>query len=182
MSARSHVPVLLLLAALAACNDDQESSAARSPSLEPTAPRFTAASGGYQSKPLARATFTDPKDPMLTAKRHTGEWYVELKAKPALDVAVQTIDFPGGSASGWHSHPGPVFIQVVKGTLRFYEGDDPHCGYVEKTAPDGFLDLGEHAHIARNETADSAKTVVVYLAPAGAALRRDEPRPGNCAF
>jgi hypothetical protein len=51
-----------------------------------------------------------------------------------------------------------------------------------RTAGYGYLDVGEHAHIARNETAAPAQNIVTYFAPSGAALRIDEPRPGNCPF
>jgi hypothetical protein len=27
-------------------------------------------------------------------------------------------------------HPGPVLIQVVKGTVTFYEADDPSCSSI----------------------------------------------------
>jgi hypothetical protein len=66
--------------------------------------------------------------------------------------------------------------------MRFYEGDDPTCTPIEKTAGQGFLDKGEHAHMARNESGAPAQTVVTYLVPQGAALRNDQPRPGNCPF
>jgi hypothetical protein len=172
---------LVLLAAAAACSEGKDSASGRARAVEPTAPEFTAATGGYASKLLGRATFRDPKDPMLTVRR-TGDWYVEVKAKPALDVAVQTITFPAGSSSGWHSHPGPVFILVTKGTVRFYEGDDPTCTPVERSAGQGFLDRGEHAHIARNETGLVAETAVTVFAPEGAALKIDEAAPGNCPY
>jgi quercetin dioxygenase-like cupin family protein len=174
--------IVSLVAVIVACSDGKDAASTRAGALEPTSPAFTPSSGGYKSTPLARSTFSDPKDPMYMLKRKTGEWHLELKARPGLDVAVQTISFPAGSASGWHSHSGPVFIAIVKGTLRFYEGDDPSCGYVEKTAGQVVLDLGEHPHIARNESADEAQTMVTYLAPPGAPLRVDEPRPGNCPF
>jgi quercetin dioxygenase-like cupin family protein len=67
--------------------------------------------------------------------------------------AAHVLTHPGGH-SGWHSHPGPVFIQVVSGTMTF----------------------------ARNETNAPAVNLVTYFAPPGAALRNDEPRPGNCPF
>ena len=172
----------VLIAAAAACSESKDSNSGGTPGLEPTVPAFTAATGGYSSKLLGRATFTDPKDPMLTVKRITGDWHVEVKAKPALDVAVQTITFPAGSSSGWHSHPGPVFILVTKGTLRFYEGDDPTCTPVERSAGQGFLDRGEHAHIARNESGLAAETAVTVFAPRGAPLKTDEDAPGNCSF
>lgn len=172
---------LLLLAAATACRESQDTSSSGSRGLEPTAPAFTAATGGYSSKLLGRATFKDPKDPMLTVRR-TGAWYVEVKAKPSLDVAVQSITFPAGSSSGWHSHPGPVFILVTKGTVRFYEGDDPTCTPVERSVGQGFLDRGEHAHIARNETGLVAETAVTVFAPEGSGLKIDEEAPGNCPF
>jgi len=174
--------ILLLLAAVAACRDGQDSGAASARAQEPTAPAFAISGTATSSQLLGRATFSDPKDPMLSVKRLSGDWHVELKARPAVDVAVQSILFPPGSESGWHTHPGPVFIQVVKGTLRFYEGDDPHCAYEEKSAGQGFLDRGEHPHIARNESGVDAQTIVTYLAPQGAALRSNVPPPGNCPF
>jgi hypothetical protein len=66
--------------------------------------------------------------------------------------------------------------------MTFYESDDPDCKPVVKHAGEGFLDKGEHAHIARNESGATAINVVTYLVPPGAPLRIDEPSPGNCPF
>lgn len=134
---------------------------------------------GSQSVAIGRATFLEPFKVVREAR---GGWEVEVEAKPSLDVATQVITFAPGSYSGWHSHPGPVFISVVEGTMTFYESNDPTCAPIVRTAGQGYLDTGEHAHIARNETALPAKNVVTYLAPAGAALRNDEPDPGHCPF
>jgi len=137
---------------------------------------------GSSSTLLGRATFSDPNDENFKVKRITGDWHVEIKSKPALDMAVQSIVFQPGSYSGWHRHPGPVFIQVVSGTMTFYESDDPTCTPIVRTAGQGFLDKGEHAHIARNESTTPAQNIVTYFAPPGAALRIDAPSPGNCPF
>jgi hypothetical protein len=52
-----------------------------------------------------------------------------------------------------------------------------------RTAGQGYLDKGEHAHIARNETSAAAENVVTYFLPAGSGvLKYDEPKPGNCPF
>ena len=59
------------------------------------------------------------------ARRRRPIWEVEVEARPGLDVATQTITFQPGGHSGWHSHPGPVFISVLSGTMTFYESDDP---------------------------------------------------------
>lgn len=135
---------------------------------------------GTSSTLLGRATFGDGQN--LKVKRISGDWHVEVKAHRELDVAVQQIVFQPGGQSGWHSHPGPVFIQVVSGTMTFYESEDPSCSPIVRTAGEGYLDVGDHAHIARNETTVAATNIVTYLAPPGSALRRDEPKPDQCPF
>src|SRR4051812_41301732 len=175
-----HVGGLALVTVLAGCTDDSGSVAPRVPDPTTGGPSFTPGSGSTSTL-LGRSTFSDPHDHTFDVKRMTRDWQFEVKA-PAFDIAVQTIDFAPGSQSGWHSHPGPVFIQVVSGTIAFYESDDPTCTPVIRTAGQGYLDVGDHAHIARNETHAPAQNVVTYFAPPGAVLRIDEPRPGNCPF
>ena len=184
MSFRSRgIEALLLLTVAGACSDAKGSaSTPSSRTIAPTSPVLATVPVPSSSTLLGRATFDDPKDPMLTVKRVTGDFHVEVKAKPALDVAMQSISFPVGAQSTWHTHPGPVFIIVAEGTMSFYESDDPTCTPVVMTKGQGFLDKGEHAHIARNESGAPAQTVVTYLVPRGAALRNDQPRPGNCPF
>ena len=162
---------------LVACSDSPRAVAPIEHKLAATAPQFTASSGS-QSTLLGRATFAE----RFKIKRTTGDWTMEIHAKDPLDVAVQSITFQPGAQSGWHSHPGPVFIQVVSGTMTFYESDDPGCSPIVRTAGQGYLDAGDHAHIARNESSAPATNVVTYFAPPGAALRIDEPAPGNCPF
>jgi quercetin dioxygenase-like cupin family protein len=146
---------------------------------------------GTTSTLLGRATFEAfdvsrqvkaPKE----EREHGGRtiWKVKAEAEPALDIATQTITFAAGGQSGWHTHPGPVFISVIEGTMTFYEGDDPDCQPMVLHAGQGFVDghTDEHAHIARNETALPAKNLVTYFVPPGAAVRTDAPNPGNCPF
>ena len=177
---RSRFGALALVALLPACKDGNEpmSSMDRDPGSRPS---FTPGSGSTSTL-LGRATFSDPTGETFKVKRITGDWQVEIKGKPAVDIAVQNIVFQPGGQSGWHSHPGPVFIQVVSGTMTFYMSDDPACTPIVRTAGQGYLDVGEHAHIARNETTTPAQNVVTYFAPPGAALRVDQPDPGNCPF
>jgi Cupin domain len=160
---------------LVACQDTQPPASPTGPS--PTSPHFTMGSG-TQSMLIGRATFAE----RFKVRRKTGDWEIAIHAKDPVDVAVQSITFQPGGQSGWHSHPGPVFIQVVSGTMTFYESDDPTCSPIVRSAGQGYLDVGEHAHIARNESGAPAKNVVTYFAPPLAALRIDEPAPGNCPF
>ena len=175
------IGALALVSLLAACEAGDEPLATPARTWEAGPPAFTLGSGS-SSTLIGRASFQDPSSETIKVKRITGDWHMEIKAKPTFDLAVQSIVFQPGGHSGWHSHPGPVFIQVVSGTMTFYESDDPTCSPQVRTAGQGYLDFGEHAHIARNETAAPAQNIVTYFAPPGATLRIDQPNPGNCPF
>jgi archaellin len=113
-------------------------------------------------------------------KREMPGLELDLKARTDVDIATQIITFKSGTDSGWHKHPGPVFISVVSGTMTFYDSDDSDCSPVVVTAGHGFVDLGLHAHIARNESGLPATNVVTYFVPVGAPLRIDQTHPSNC--
>jgi hypothetical protein len=175
------VAAVICIAVVSSCKDSSEPVAPRSMDVSTAQPSMTMGSGS-SSVLLGRATFSDPADPVFKVKRITGDWQMEIKSKPAFDIAIQTITFQPGGQSGWHSHPGPVFIQVTSGTMTFYDSTDPTCTPIVRTAGQGFLDYGDHAHIARNESSGVAINVVTYFAPPGVPLRVDETAPGNCHF
>src|SRR5690349_9939230 len=120
-----HAGVLALAIVALACSDGSSSVAPHARGLEAQTPLAT--KGTSQSTVLARATFSDPSDPVFKVKRISDDWHVELKSKPGFDLAVQSIVFEPGTHSGWHSHPGPVFILIKTGEMTFYESHDPHC-------------------------------------------------------
>jgi hypothetical protein len=106
----------------------------------------------------------------------------QVKAKSPLDVVVRRHDYAVGSHTGWHSHPGPVFITVTQGTLTYYLYDDPTCTPHTVSAPGGFVD-DARGHMVRNESGQPAQDVSVIIAPTGGAFRGelDAPNP-NCGF
>jgi quercetin dioxygenase-like cupin family protein len=168
--------MLTLSLLLAGCNGE-DAGASVAP-LAPDAPLLTPSSG-QQGTLLARGTYYHP----FSVNRETGDWRIAIDAAPATDVAVQRFVFQPGGQSGWHTHPGPVFIQVVSGTLTMYQGDDPDCHPIVRTAGQIYIDVGGDAHLARNENPwHTAEAIVTYFAPQGAALRADAPAPGNCPF
>jgi hypothetical protein len=102
---------LLLAIALSACSDGKDSV---SRAFQTSHRKRVIHSGsGSTSKLLGRAAFGDPGSETFKIKRITGDWQHRSEGQVDVRLAVQTIDFPKGSHSGWHSHPGPVFIQVV---------------------------------------------------------------------
>ena len=115
----------------------------------------------------------------------------EAEAKSGVDVVVRRHDYGVNSHTGWHSHPGPVFITVTQGTLTYYEWDDPNCTpHVVSADPavsptNAFVDDGS-GHIVRNPSGAPAQDVSVIIAPVGGAFRTDPPEfnAGNpsCGF
>jgi hypothetical protein len=106
----------------------------------------------------------------------------KAKAKSPIDVVVRRHDYAVGATTGWHSHPGPVFITVTQGQLTYYEYDDPACAPHVVSAGHGFVDNGR-GHIVRNESGETAQDVSVIIAPVGGAFRGELDAPGPyCGF
>jgi quercetin dioxygenase-like cupin family protein len=158
----------------------------------PTAPSFTMAEGvtAIDFGPggtLARATFDGFNLKRIETEGHKrgwphGRWEFGIDARPSVDMGVRSFEYAPGAYTGWHTHPGPVFIMVLEGTVTFYDSDDPACTPIVVHAGGTFLDTGEHAHIGRNETDEQARDLVVLFAPEGAPFRNDAPDPGHCPF
>lgn len=96
------------------------------------------------------------------------------EAKRPVDIVVRTHDYAPGSSTGWHTHPGPVFITVLEGKVTFYELNDPTCTPRVVGKGEGYVDTG-HGHIGRNESGAPAKDVTVFIAPVTQAFRAELP-------
>ena len=114
-------------------------------------------------------------------KVHTAD--LKLKTRDDVDVVTQSIRIVPGGHTGWHSHPGPVFVTIASGTMTFYDADDPTCSPVRYEPGDTFIDRGGgHVHVARNEGATELVFYATYLLPVGAGLRTDASDPRTCPF
>ena len=104
------------------------------------------------------------------------------QSKRPVDIVVRTHDYAPGSSTGWHTHPGPVFITVLDGAVTFYEYDDPSCTPKVVKKGEGYVDTGR-GHIGRNETGAPAKDVTVFFAPVAQPFRGELSTPGpKCKF
>ena len=127
---------------------------------------------------LARGTYDSFK--VMSYPANGGLFKAE--AKQPIDVVVRRHEYAVGASTGWHSHPYPVFITVIDGTLTFYEYDDPTCTPIVVTAGHGYVDSGR-GHIGRNESGLPATDISVILAPVGAVFRQELSAPGPyCGF
>ncbi|MEA2168120.1 MAG: hypothetical protein QOF76_1420 [Solirubrobacteraceae bacterium] len=127
---------------------------------------------------LHRAAF----GPFKVKTRPSSPLDLEMKAKTPVEFVVRKHDYAVGGHTGWHRHPGPVFIKVTEGELTAYEYDDPTCtGHVYK-AGDTFVDNGEDGHILRNESGAPAQDISIIMAAPGGAFRENLPPRTDCGF
>ena len=133
---------------------------------------------GVTPQVLARGTFSPfhlLRDPHSLVE-------FEAKSKADLDFVVRQHNYAAGGSTGWHAHPGPVFITVTQGTLTFYEYDDPTCQPKQVKAGEGYVDTGK-GHIGVNETDAPAQDISVILAPVGMGFRSELSAPSPyCGF
>ena len=113
-----------------------------------------------------RAVFVDDID--LRFKIKMGATTVVEANDPSSTVVVRYTVQPGAQFP-WHTHAGPVVVNIVSGELTYIHED---CDTVTYVAGEAFVDAGHgHVHSAINETA--APTILVatfFEAPASGPL------------
>lgn len=148
----------------------------------------SAASSGLTTTILAQSTFGSTQlsgfarlDDGKGLPKPSDVWLVYLQTHGLTDgYVVDNVIVPGGT-TGWHSHPGPSIIFVVKGSVTNYDSDVPHCAGHVYAAGSSFTDPGgRDVHMLKNEGTDPAETIAVQFIPTGAARKTDEPTPAGC--
>jgi quercetin dioxygenase-like cupin family protein len=126
-----------------------------------------------------RAVFTDDVDAKFKIKHHRGRTTVVHSKDPSRTVVARFTVQPGAQFP-WHSHRGPVIVNVTQGELVYVAADD--CRERSYPAGTAFVDPGHgHVHTAFNRTA--APTVLVatfYESPAEGALLIPAETPTKC--
>jgi quercetin dioxygenase-like cupin family protein len=136
---------------------------------------FSTPSSGQTNTSILVGTFDQ-----LDVKK-SGEARVTVKTKEDVDIVTSTATIAVGGYTGWHSHPGPVFVTVTKGTLTVYNA--PKCEPEVYPAGTGFVEASpKTVHMVRNEGTEEAQFAATFILPVGAVRRIDEPQPtgANC--
>jgi hypothetical protein len=109
-------------------------------------------------------------------------WRTVLAARGQSDVYVVDNVFPAaGSTTGWHTHPGPSLILVLKGQVTNHMSDDRSCQGHTYTAGQGFIDPGgKMSHTLDDTGSGEAETMAVQVIPHGAARKTNVPNPTHC--
>jgi quercetin dioxygenase-like cupin family protein len=107
-----------------------------------------------------RAVFTDNVDLKLKNKLDGKKTEVTNVKDPSRTVTARFTVQPG-AVFGWHTHPGPVVVNVFRGELVYVAADDcKERGYPAGTA---FIDAGgDHVHNAFNPTGGVTVLVATF--------------------
>lgn len=128
-----------------------------------------------------RAEFTDSVGLQIRYKLDGGRTNV-LNMQDASRTLVARFTIQPGAMFPWHTHPGPVIVNVTQGELVYVLASD--C--VERSYPMGtaFVDPGgSNVHTAFNPT--DGETVIVatfFDFPLGGPLSDTNVTPGDCDF
>lgn len=115
-----------------------------------------------------RSVFPDDIDMKIKIKISGENREVVKVVDPSLTVTARFTIQPGAQFP-WHSHAGPVVVNVVQGTLVFVESDCAERAYPTGTA---FVDAGHgHVHSAYNPTGGETVIVATFFeSPAAGSL------------
>jgi len=109
-------------------------------------------------------------------------WQARLKTQGDSDGYIVDNVIPAHSTTGWHTHPGPSLIFVIRGAVTNVTGDATSCNETTYAAGTGFVDEGGgDVHMLRNDGDVDAETIAVQLLPKGAERKTPEPAPAGCA-
>ena len=134
-------------------------------------------SSGLTTVNVARSTIPEG----FKVHTHTDALNVKLESKGPVDAVVNNNKLAPGGTVGWHSHTGPVIVQIRKGSMTLY---DEACNAQVVLAGEAFVEnvTGDHGHTVRNEGTEDLEWTGTSLIPVGAAGRIDRPAPAGCAL
>ena len=124
---------------------------------------------------VAVASHVTPADPatvptgFLVAHNSIGDVPVSALARAVTpngaDVFIQHVRLGANMATGWHTHPGPAIVTVVKGNLTFEDAAANRCQDTTYTAGDA-----ERQLLSMLEYVDATAEVERYIANPAQAL------------
>lgn len=122
------------------------------------------------AEPLSpRSVFPDDLSLKVKLKVDGGATRVVNVRDPSR-IAVVRFTVQPGAQFPWHTHPGPVFVNVASGALTLIDSED--CREHTYTAGQAFVDLGHgHVHTAFNPASEPTTLVATFFeAPAQGSL------------
>lgn len=126
-----------------------------------------------------RSVFTDDVDLQFRYKLDGNPTRVINSSDPSRTVVARITVQPGAQFP-WHTHPGPVIVNVAQGELVYVQAVD--C--VERSYPAGeaFVDPGRgNVHTAFNPTGGETVLIATFFeTPASGAITIPADAPSDC--
>jgi quercetin dioxygenase-like cupin family protein len=133
------------------------------------------AAAGTPRSPSASA---DPIITPLAAALVPGP--IDIDRTHPSNVESVRIDFRAGDTTGWHSHPGPVLVQVVSGAITLRHAAHGRCLSEVVRAGHGFFEAPGAVHVAENPSPAPAVLYATFVLPPGAGPEVSAPIPAPC--
>jgi quercetin dioxygenase-like cupin family protein len=128
-----------------------------------------------------RAQFTDTVDAQLRVKLD-GQATSVLNMPDASRTVVARFTIQPNVHFPWHTHPGPVIVNVVQGELVYVQASD--CVHRPYPTGTGFVDPGNNIHSAFNPSS-TVETIIVATfldVPADGPLSLPDANQNHCAM
>ena len=135
------------------------------------------AAAGTPPSPSASAS-ADPIITPLAAALVPGP--INIDRTHPSNVESVRIDFKAGDTTGWHTHPGPVLVQVVSGAITLRHAAHGRCLSEVVRAGHGFFEAPGAVHVAENPRPDPAILYATFVLPPNAGPEVSAPIPAPC--
>ena len=150
-------------------------------------PCYSAGAGSQPSEPAPpiaaelltpRSVFVDDIDLKITIKLGGGATRVANVDDPSRTV-VGRFTLQPGAQFPWHTHAGPVVVNVVSGALTYVDAET--CVERTYTAEQAFVDPGQgHVHTAFNPTNTATVFVATFFAAPATGPLLIPAEPADC--
>ena len=148
------------------------------------APALATPGSGFMPNPIVNGHFGRLN--MNTAGDKTDKWGLILKTLDQTDMGVDRLVIQPAGLSGWHAHPGPVFVTVTQGSVTWHNGSDPLCGSQTYGVGESFIEPAYGVHNVTNASMSAgAEYIAITIKPegfVGPGFRLDRAKPNNCDF
>ena len=105
---------------------------------------------------------------------------IDIDRKHLSNVVSVRIDFRAGDTTGWHSHPGPVLVQVISGAVTLRHAAHGQCLSQVVRAGHGFFEAPGAVHVAENPRPAPAVLYATFVLPPKAGPEVSAPIPAPC--
>jgi quercetin dioxygenase-like cupin family protein len=138
---------------------------------------LAALSSAVSATPPSGQTTTDLAVGTLSSITQVNTDRIKFQTKGDVDVYVFNVNYAPGAYSGWHTHPGVVFVVVKTGSVVRTVG----CQSWTFSAGQSFVESDEQGpgQVQNASTTDPAVLGVTQIVPKGS-VRRFEADPPSC--